>query len=137
MRNNQRPTKCQFTVRITLISICQSTLYIDIKYWSNTVDDAGEKTMELSEQQLQVLKAIHEGKSVFMTGSAGTGKSYLLKVAIRDLRRMYGGDNVFVTASTGLAASELGGTTINAFAGVGLGKDSGQKLFSKVMVHVV
>ena len=137
MQNNQLLTKIQFTSRITLISLCQSTLYIDVKYWSNTVDDAEEKTMELSEQQLQVLKAIHEGKSVFMTGSAGTGKSYLLKVAIRDLRRMYGVDNVFVTASTGLAASELGGTTINAFAGVGLGRESGQKLFSKVMMHVV
>ena len=54
-----------------------------------------------------------EGHSVFFTGCAGTGKSLLLKHILRTLPK----DTTFVTASTGLAASALGGTTINAFAG--------------------
>ena len=54
-----------------------------------------------------------EGHSVFFTGCAGTGKSLLLKHILRSLPK----DTTFVTASTGLAASALGGTTINAFAG--------------------
>jgi len=41
---------------------------------------------QLSEQQMAVLKAVGEGKSVFLTGSAGTGKSFLLAYAIRLLR---------------------------------------------------
>ena len=54
-----------------------------------------------------------QGASVFFTGCAGTGKSLLLKHILRALPT----DSTFVTASTGLAASALGGTTINAFAG--------------------
>jgi hypothetical protein len=42
---------------------------------------------------------------------AGTGKSLLLKHILRALPA----GTTFVTASTGLAASALGGTTINAF----------------------
>ena len=51
---------------------------------------------------------------MFFTGCAGTGKSLLLKHMLRTLPK----DSTFVTASTGLAASALGGTTINAFAGL-------------------
>jgi len=57
--------------------------------------------------------ACREGHSVFFTGCAGTGKSLLLKHILRTVPK----DSTFVTASTGLAASALGGTTINAFAG--------------------
>ena len=45
--------------------------------------------------------------------SAGTGKSLLLKHILRALPQA----TTYVTASTGLAASVLGGTTLNAFAG--------------------
>ena len=48
-------------------------------------------------------------------GAAGTGKSLLLRHIIRRLPP----ESTFVTASTGLAAAALGGTTLNAFAGVG------------------
>ncbi|CAM6100618.1 unnamed protein product [Calypogeia fissa] len=74
-----------------------------------------------SEQQIQVLNAIRNGKSVFLTGSAGTGKSFVLEFAIRLLKIVHGGDGIYVTASTGLAACALGGTTVHSFAGVGLG----------------
>jgi len=57
--------------------------------------------------------AFREGHSVFFTGCAVRGKSLLLKHILRTLPK----DSTFVTASTGLAASALGGTTINAFAG--------------------
>ena len=44
---------------------------------------------------------------------AGTGKSLLLKHILRALPQA----TTYLTASTGLAASVLGGTTLNAFAG--------------------
>ncbi|KAJ7566934.1 hypothetical protein O6H91_02G124500 [Diphasiastrum complanatum] len=111
----------------------------------NRVDEQGkEENLEkkqaekigkvtLSMQQLQVLKAIAQGKSVFVTGSAGTGKSFLVEFAIRVLNRIHGADSVFVTASTGLAACAIGGTTLHSFAGVGLGVGSKESLATKVL----
>lgn len=46
---------------------------------------------------------------------AGTGKSLVIKHILRALPAA----TTFLTASTGLAASALGGTTLNAFAGIG------------------
>lgn len=59
---------------------------------------------EMTEEQKNVLNAILAGKNVFFTGSAGTGKSYLLKKIIGALP-----PNVtMATASTGVAACHIG-----------------------------
>ncbi|KAB7497758.1 ATP-dependent DNA helicase PIF1 [Armadillidium nasatum] len=52
-----------------------------------------------------------------MIGSAGTGKSFLLKRIVG----MLPPDTTFVTASTGIAACHIGGTTLHSFAGIGNG----------------
>ena len=70
--------------------------------------------MKLIPEQMAVVNAIRAGRSVFFTGSAGTGKSYLLKRLIT----MLPPQSTFVTASTGAAACHIGGTTLHAFAGV-------------------
>lgn len=69
------------------------------------------------EQQtaLNILKA---GHNVFLTGSAGTGKSYTLKQYVAYLRRNK--IPVAVTASTGIAATQLNGSTIHSWAGIGI-----------------
>ncbi|KAI0063977.1 hypothetical protein BV25DRAFT_325685 [Artomyces pyxidatus] len=58
----------------------------------------------LSAEQKQILQLVKEGKSVFYTGSAGTGKSVLLRNIITTLQKSYArvSDAVAVTASTGL-----------------------------------
>ena len=58
------------------------------------------------------------GRNVFLTGSAGTGKTYVLNQYIKYLkaRRI----PVSVTASTGIAATHLEGTTIHAWSGIGI-----------------
>lgn len=58
------------------------------------------------------------GHSVFLTGPAGSGKTYVLSQFIQDAKRE--GKVVAVTASTGLAATHLGGTTIHAWSGIGI-----------------
>ena len=60
--------------------------------------------------------------SVFFTGNAGTGKSFLLRAIVQELHRRHS-SGVFVTASTGIAAANVGGRTIHSFAGIGLGED--------------
>ncbi|KIJ65639.1 hypothetical protein HYDPIDRAFT_71538, partial [Hydnomerulius pinastri MD-312] len=57
----------------------------------------------LSQEQTQILRLVDEGKSLFYTGSAGTGKSVLLREIIRSLRKQFvkSPDAVAITASTG------------------------------------
>lgn len=69
--------------------------------------------VKLNKYQLKVLNAVKRGQSVFITGSGGTGKSFLLKKII-GLLPPY---NTFVTASTGVAACQIGGMTLHSFAG--------------------
>lgn len=77
-------------------------------------------TMPLSAEQAKILELVKNGESVFFTGSAGTGKSHLLKRIIRSLPP----DTTYATASTGVAACLVGGTTLHAFAGMGTGGGS-------------
>lgn len=89
----------------------------------------------LSQEQRKVLQmVVEEGKNVFFTGSAGTGKSVLLREIIKELRRKYAKrpESVAVTASTGIAACNIGGVTIHSFAGIGLGKESVTELANKI-----
>lgn len=92
----------------------------------------------LSDEQRGVLEAVvDQGKSIFFTGSAGTGKSVLMREIIKRLREKYRRepDRVAVTASTGLAACNIEGVTLHSFAGIGLGKEPVPELVKKVSSH--
>ena len=71
----------------------------------------------LSAEQAKIVELVKNGESVFFTGSAGTGKSHLLRRIINSLPP----ESTFPTASTGAAACLIGGTTLHAFAGMGTG----------------
>ena len=89
----------------------------------------------LSDEQKRVLALVTEDKqSVFFTGSAGTGKSVLMREIISVLKKTYRRepDRVAVTASTGLAACNVGGVTLHSFAGIGLGKEDVEELVKKI-----
>jgi ATP-dependent DNA helicase PIF1 len=89
----------------------------------------------LSDEQRGVVEAVVErGKSIFFTGSAGTGKSVLMREIIKKLRIKYKRepDRIAVTASTGLAACNIEGVTLHSFAGIGLGKEPVPELVKKV-----
>jgi ATP-dependent DNA helicase PIF1 len=88
----------------------------------------------LSDEQKHVLELVSEKKSVFFTGSAGTGKSVLLREIITTLRKKFARepDRVAVTASTGLAACNVGGITLHSFSGIGLGKEDVPELVRKI-----
>ncbi|AAS52811.1 AER128Wp [Eremothecium gossypii ATCC 10895] len=87
----------------------------------------------LSDEQRNVLKLAEEGTNIFYTGSAGTGKSILLRELIKKLKTVHGRQGaVAVTASTGLAACNIGGITVHSFAGIGLGNSPKENLLKKV-----
>lgn len=62
--------------------------------------------------------AVEEGKSLFITGEAGTGKSTLVKFIIDGLteKRL----NTALTAFNGIAALNINGTTLCKWTGLGL-----------------
>lgn len=68
--------------------------------------------------QALALEIMLLGESVLLTGPAGSGKTYVLNQFIT--RAKQEGKHVSVTATTGLAATHLGGTTIHAWAGIGV-----------------
>ena len=80
---------------------------------SNNATRPSKPSVKLNASQLRVLNAVKCGQSVFITGSGGTGKSFLLKKIIGLLPP----HNTFVTASTGVAACQIGGMTLHSFAG--------------------
>lgn len=71
--------------------------------------------LRLNEGQRKAVEAVMEGRSVFITGGAGTGKSVALREAVRRLRAS--GKSVMVCAPTGIAALQVGGVTINRALG--------------------
>ncbi|CCD24475.1 DNA helicase NDAI_0D01610 [Naumovozyma dairenensis CBS 421] len=84
------------------------------------------------EQELVIDLIIRKRLNVFYTGSAGTGKSVILKTIISKLGSIHGKEAIAITASTGLAATTIGGTTLHKWAGVGLGDRSADQLANSI-----
>lgn len=75
----------------------------------------------LSMLQSEALDILKMGHNVFLTGPAGSGKTYVLRAYIAYLKKHK--VPVAITATTGIAATHMDGTTIHSWAGIGL-KDS-------------
>ena len=69
-------------------------------------------------KQETALKLLKAGENVFLTGSAGAGKTYTLNQYINYLKARK--VPVAVTASTGIAATHMNGMTIHTWAGIGI-----------------
>lgn len=76
-----------------------------------------ESRERLTTEQKAVLKLVAQRKNVFFTGSAGSGKSFLLQYLLRHGCGHAMG-KVYVTAPTGVAAYNVGGMTLHHFAGM-------------------
>jgi ATP-dependent DNA helicase PIF1 len=81
-------------------------------------------------EQLRALELFEAGHNLFLTGAAGTGKTRLLcemKRRCVQLELPHA-----ITATTGIAAVQVGGTTINSWAGIGLGTADVHQLLSDI-----
>lgn len=85
----------------------------------------------LNDEQKKAFQMAVEGKSIFIAGAAGTGKSFLLSAMIKYWKTKQG-HQFAITASTGIAATNLSamlgfgsfqGTTIHSWSGLGASKE--------------
>lgn len=95
------------------------------------------KISKLNFEQRQLFdKVIGDKKSIFFTGCAGTGKSFVLECIVDELRSRNSNPGIVaVTASTGKAAFGIGGTTLHSFAGIQLGRGTKEELSSRVVFN--
>lgn len=68
--------------------------------------------------QDQAFQLLTMGRNIFLTGPAGSGKTFLVNRFIAHCHRH--SIAVAVTASTGIAATHLGGVTIHSWSGMGI-----------------
>jgi ATP-dependent exoDNAse (exonuclease V) alpha subunit len=122
--NQCRPHTSTRCLSYRQLSLPTKSLYTDQHNYTD------EPQYTLSDEQLEALRLVSQGKNVFITGRAGTGKSVLIREIIRQAveRRK----RVSVTSPTGSAALLVGGMTIHSWAGIGAGDKCmdyyGQKL---------
>lgn len=69
--------------------------------------------MKLAAKQIEFKERVLNGENVYLTGKAGTGKTHIVKEAIKELQAE--GKHVVALAPTGIAANNLGGQTLHSF----------------------
>jgi hypothetical protein len=82
-------------------------------------------------KQSEALDILKMGRNVFLTGPAGSGKTFVLNKYINYLKQKRAG--VGVTASTGIAATHLGGITIHSWSGLGIKENISEKDLRKIL----
>ena len=87
--------------------------------------------MDLTEEQERAFKLFKGGRSLFITGPAGCGKSYLIKYI-----KEYCQDkdiSIAVTAMTGAAGALISGQTLHGWGGLGLAKHDSSLIARNIM----
>lgn len=83
----------------------------------------------LSRQQQQAIDLLESGENVFLTGGAGSGKSFV----VREFMRKISVKTFPILASTGAAAVLVGGRTFHSFFGLGIMEGGAEKTFAKAI----
>lgn len=91
---------------------------------SEFLDEDAMKSLDigsnLSETQKTAFELFKQQKSLVIFGSAGTGKSLLLKT-MQEYNSSNDNKSMFLTSTTGCSAYNIGGMTIHSFLGFGTG----------------
>lgn len=89
-----------------------------------------QQNIILNKKQQLAYDALVAGKSVFLTGEAGTGKTEVIK-KVRD--NFENKRNVALTSTTGTSALLMGGVTLHSYLGIGLGEGTAKWLSDNIM----
>lgn len=89
-------------------------------------------TQPLNAEQTAALRAVQQGRNLFLTGAGGTGKSHTIRAIVAWARDA--GLRCSVTAMTGCAALLLGvgAKTLHSWAGIGLAREVPHELAEAV-----
>lgn len=85
--------------------------------------------LSLSSDQQKVIELYLQGKNLFISGGAGTGKSFLLNY----LKLNFSHHDLEITSSTGISAVNIGGTTIHSWAGIGLANQPIEQILNNLL----
>lgn len=87
----------------------------------------------LTDEQRKAYEAVKDGKSIFLTGPGGTGKSFLLRTLYETIPETTG-KQIAITAMTGCAALLIGrfAKTLHSWAGIGLGREPASTLAASI-----
>lgn len=83
----------------------------------------------LSKEQKLAFELCQSGENIFLTGGAGSGKSFVIKEFMRNIDPK----QMPILASTGAAAVLLGGRTFHSFFGLGIMEGGPQATFNRVI----
>jgi ATP-dependent DNA helicase PIF1 len=100
--------------------------YVD----TNEYKTDSKTDIKFTEMQLKAYNSIKSGKNVFLTGSAGTGKTAVIKYYVKKYNCKR---KIAVTSTTGTSALLVGGTTLHSYLKIGLGKENVSKLYNKII----
>ena len=84
----------------------------------------------LNQKQKEISEKIMSGKNAFITGFAGSGKSYLIEHICTNLKENK--KSYAKTAMTGCAAILIDGYTLHSTLGIGLGKGEPKDLLKRI-----
>ena len=88
-----------------------------------------QKLIKLNDKQKQAYDLMESGKSVFITGSGGVGKSACIKMFYNIHKNT---KKIALTSTTGTSAILINGTTLHSFLGIGLGKASANSMANSI-----
>jgi ATP-dependent DNA helicase PIF1 len=95
-----------------------------------------EYDLDLSDSQRLAFSKFRSGESLLILGSAGTGKSRLIKEFQKYIKRNEPTKTMYVTSTTGISAYNIGGITINSFMGIGTGDASIEVLLKRLRYKI-
>ncbi len=91
--------------------------------------EQNQNSGHLSSEQIVALEMCQSGENIFLTGGAGSGKSYVIREFMKDKNDK----ELPILASTGAAAVLLGGRTFHSFFGLGIMEGGASNTFQRVI----
>jgi len=88
-----------------------------------------EASSLLSAEQKIALEMCQSGENIFLTGGAGSGKSFVIREFMKDQNEK----QMPILASTGAAAVLLGGRTFHSFFGLGIMEGGADATFQRLL----
>ena len=99
----------------------------DIESFSENIQEKMVKKESNNEDIIRVLYLIKQHKNIFITGHAGTGKSYILSKLKEKIPKLV------ITSTTGIAAVNVKGQTLHSWSGVGICNTTIEKTVEKIL----